>query len=69
MAVIEEKLLMINELKKLEQEHQDLNIVVDNKTDKGDFDQLTAQRIKKRKLFIKDRISYIKSILYPDIIA
>jgi hypothetical protein len=33
------------------------------------FDQLQVQRLKKRKLHLRDRISYIEDQLTPDIIA
>ena len=35
----------------------------------GPFDQLQMQRLKKRKLLLKDQISKIESELLPDIIA
>ena len=72
MRMTDEELYIIEEeLKQLEQEHHDLNQAIDNSSGnkENDLDQLTAQRLKKRKLFIKDRIAYIKSILYPDLIA
>ena len=37
--------------------------------ERGPFDQLQMQRLKKRKLMLKDQISKIESELLPDIIA
>ena len=54
------------ELSLLRQEHDDLNTIL---SDPNSIDQISVQRLKKRKLWLKDRISYIESILYPDIIA
>ena len=54
------------ELSLLRQEHDDLNNIL---SDPNSIDQISVQRLKKRKLWLKDRISYIESILYPDIIA
>ncbi|WPY00607.1 DUF465 domain-containing protein [Candidatus Trichorickettsia mobilis] len=71
MAMTDEELPLTEELNQLEQEHSNLNQLIDDCLNQGenDLDQLTTQRLKKRKLFIKDRIAYIKSILYPDIVA
>ena len=38
-------------------------------TGDGPFDQLQVQRLKKRKLLLKDQISQLESELLPDIIA
>ena len=71
MTMTDEELPLTEELRQLEQEHSNLNQLIDDCLHQGesDLDQLTTQRLKKRKLFIKDRIAYIKSILYPDIVA
>jgi hypothetical protein len=37
--------------------------------DKGTADQLTVQRLKKKKLLLKDMIANIEDRLTPDIIA
>ena len=57
------------ELKELEQEHQDLHDVIDASDYQLKFSQFTQQKLKKRKLWVKDRIKLIKSLLPPDIIA
>jgi hypothetical protein len=70
--ISEEELL--KELKTLQKEHSDLNNVICNIENVNVFtkngpDHLTIQRLKKRKLWIKDRIIFIKSIIHPNIIA
>ncbi|PKP68081.1 MAG: hypothetical protein CVT83_06795 [Alphaproteobacteria bacterium HGW-Alphaproteobacteria-5] len=37
--------------------------------DRGTADQLTLQRLKKKKLWLRDTIARIEDRLYPDIIA
>jgi len=63
----------INELKNrlasLESEHRDLDDVIDRITGRGPFDQLQIQRLKKRKLLLKDLIEHLRSRLIPDDIA
>lgn len=61
--------LYLAELKELEQEHQDLNEIIDDPGSHSKFSQFTLQKLKKRKLFIKDKIKLIKTYLHPDIIA
>jgi hypothetical protein len=38
-------------------------------TERGPFDPLQIQRLKKRKLYLKDLIAKLESRLLPDIIA
>ena len=56
-------------LAELKSEHRDLDDVIDRLIDGGPFDQLQVQRLKKRKLVLKDQITKIESELLPDIIA
>ena len=53
----------------LESEHRDLDDVIARITEEVPFDQLQAQRLKKRKLMLKDEITKLRSRLLPDIIA
>jgi hypothetical protein len=53
----------------LKTEHRDLDDVIARLVERGPFDQLQMQRLKKRKLMLKDQISKIESELLPDIIA
>jgi hypothetical protein len=50
-------------------EHRDLDDVISRIAERVPFDQLRLQRLKKRKLALKDQISKIESGLLPDIIA
>ena len=56
-------------LAELQSEHRDLDDVIARITGDGPFDQLQVQRLKKRKLLLKDQISQLESELLPDIIA
>ncbi len=53
----------------LRQEHRDLDSAIAALEASGPVDNLQIKRLKKRKLFLKDRISYIEDRLTPDIIA
>jgi hypothetical protein len=53
----------------LKSEHRDLDDVIAQLVKRVPFDQLELQRMKKRKLLLKDQISKIESELLPDIIA
>ena len=56
-------------LAELQSEHRDLDDVIGRITGEGPFDQLQVQRLKKRKLLLKDQIAQLESELLPDIIA
>ncbi|MEZ0223830.1 MAG: DUF465 domain-containing protein [Alphaproteobacteria bacterium] len=56
-------------LEELKTEHRDLDIIIQQLGDSTPIDFLRMQRLKKRKLFLKDSISKIESMLLPDIIA
>ena len=53
----------------LKTEHQDLDEVINRMGNQVSFDQLLMQRLKKRKLQLKDAISRLQTQLVPDIIA
>ena len=63
-----EEVLQI-ELEVLKQEHRDLDEAVKALEERGILDQLTIQRLKKKKLALKDKIAVIEDRLTPDIIA
>jgi hypothetical protein len=56
-------------LAELETEHRDLDDVIARISEARPFDQLQMQRLKKRKLLLKDQIEWIRSRLIPDVIA
>jgi hypothetical protein len=58
-----------NELARLRQEHRDLDSAIEALQSKPYPDNLQIQRLKKRKLILKDRISALEDKLLPDIIA
>ena len=53
----------------LRQEHRDLDDSLLALERAGTFDQVQMQRIKKKKLLLKDQISKIEAQMHPDIIA
>ncbi|MBU2980257.1 DUF465 domain-containing protein [Lentibacter algarum] len=57
------------ELEVFRRDHRDLDEAIHALTEKGTADQLTLKRLKKQKLFLKDRIALIEDRLTPDIIA
>ena len=65
----EKKKELIELLLILEQEHRDLDEVINQIQEKKIINLLQLQRLKKRKLGIKDRIANIKDKIEPDIIA
>ena len=56
-------------LVELKQEHKDLDDVVERMMSSQPIDFVQLQRLKKRKLVLKDMIQKIESNLLPDIIA
>jgi hypothetical protein len=65
----EEKAQIQERLQALEIEHHDLDDVINRLAADPLQDQIQLQRLKKRKLFLKDQISRLRTRLIPDIIA
>ncbi len=57
------------ELEVFRREHRDLDEAITALVEKSTSDQLTLQRLKKKKLQLKDLIARIEDRLTPDIIA
>ncbi|MDH5557197.1 MAG: YdcH family protein [Alphaproteobacteria bacterium] len=57
------------QLEELKTEHRDLDDIIARIADDAPFNQLQLQRLKKRKLQLKDQMAKIESRLLPDIIA
>jgi hypothetical protein len=58
-----------HKLAELRSEHRDLDDVIARVQESQPFDQLQLQRLKKRKLMLKDQIQRLRTRLIPDIIA
>ena len=65
----EEERELREQLARLLQEHRDLDAAISALQTTPGADILQVQRLKKRKLYLKDRISFIEDQLTPDIIA
>ncbi|MBI1245260.1 MAG: DUF465 domain-containing protein [Alphaproteobacteria bacterium] len=57
------------QIAELQSEHRDLDEVISRMTEASTVDMLQIQRLKKRKLALKDQIARLESRLLPDIIA
>ena len=60
---------LLEKLKEYQQEHSDLDQILIQLQEKHTVDFLQIQRLKKRKLVLKDRIAHLKNDLEPDSIA
>ena len=60
---------LLEKLKEYEQEHLDLDQILIQLQEKHTVNFLQIQRLKKRKLVLKDRITQIQNELEPDSIA
>ncbi len=65
----EEKAQIRQRLQALEVEHHDLDDVIRRLVVDRSLDQLLMQRLKKRKLMLKDQIQRLRARLIPNIIA
>jgi hypothetical protein len=65
----DEKAQIQQRLQALEVEHHDLDDVIDRLAIDPSLDRLQLQRLKKRKLLLKDQIARLRTRLIPDIIA
>ena len=67
--MMNEKNELLNKLHRLEQEHRDLDEILIQLQEKQTVNFSQIQRIKKRKLILKDKITYLRNKTEPDIIA
>ena len=65
----EEERELRGQLARLLQEHRDLDAAIEALQVSPGSDVLQVQRLKKRKLVLKDRITFVEDQLTPDIIA
>jgi hypothetical protein len=61
--------LLRRKLEELRLEHRDLDDVISRLAESAPMSQVQLQRLKKRKLMLKDQIALLESKLLPDIIA
>ena len=66
--MLDDREALLRRLHELRSEHRDLDTVI-ARLETGLGDQLQMQRLKKRKLKLKDEVSWHESQLVPDIIA
>lgn len=66
---MEDQETLRQKLADLRSEHRDLDDVIARLAEQKPVDQLQLQRLKKRKLGLKDAILRLESRLLPDIIA
>ena len=65
----EEERELREQLARLLQEHRDLDAAIEALHNTRGSDLLQVQRLKKRKIYLHDRIQFIEDQLTPDIIA
>ena len=58
-----------DKLNELINQHSELDDAIERISEKLPFDQVKLQRLKKRKLVLKDEIKKLNSQILPDIIA
>ena len=65
----EERAALAAQIERLREEHRDLDAAIEALRDAGQADQLQLQRLKKRKLMLRDKLRRLEDQLTPDIIA
>ncbi|MFB9356203.1 YdcH family protein [Sneathiella chinensis] len=69
MTAIDDQEALKQRLAELKEEHRDLDLAIDALIKSGSFNSIQLQRLKKRKLILKDQIFVTANALLPDIIA
>jgi hypothetical protein len=65
----EEQTALVAQIERLREEHRDLDAAIEALRNAGQVDQLQVQRLKKRKLLLRDKVAALEDQLTPDIIA
>ncbi len=65
-GMLNDKDSLLRRLHVLRSEHRDLDTVIARANEQGPIDQLHLQRLKKRKLGLRDEIARLESRLIPD---
>ena len=69
MSDSEDRQQLFDSLEELRTEHRDLDVVINHLVDRRHHDTMRIQRLKRRKLQIKDLIHRLESELIPDLDA
>ena len=64
-----ERAALSAQVERLREEHRDLDAAIEALRNAGQVDQLQVQRLKKRKLLLRDKLWRLEDQLTPDIIA
>ena len=64
-----ERVELRRQIERLREEHRDLDAAIEALIHAGAADRLQMQRIKKRKLALRDRLAMLEDMTTPDIIA
>lgn len=68
-AMDEQEIALRNKLETLREKHRNLDDAIAKLSQNSHIDQLQLRRLKKDKLQLRDQISMLEDMLYPDIIA
>ena len=68
-CVMNEQEQLKKRLERLKDEHRELDTMINNMLSESVVNQLAVQRLKKKKLQVRDQISKINALFLPDIIA
>ncbi len=65
----EERAAIVAQIERLREEHRDLDAAIEALSEAGQGDRLQIQRLKKRKLLLRDKLTLLEDLITPDIIA
>jgi len=65
----EERGAIMRHIEVLREEHRDLDSAIEALMQSGQADRLQVQRLKKRKLHLRDKLTQLEDSITPDIIA
>jgi hypothetical protein len=65
----EERQAILRHIERLREEHRDLDAAIEALLQAGQADRLQVQRLKKRKLQLRDKLTQLEDSVTPDIIA
>ena len=66
---MDEQEALKRKLELLKEEHRDLDTMINDMLRESVVNQLAVQRLKKRKLLVRDQVARVNAQLLPDIIA